>query len=162
MGDGAEHISEFSHPRNKQAEVFIHQLPSPVVEGCFQLHQFHTIPTIHHIHTHPSGLPCTWADHVYAARESPQVESNRCWQQEKLLRCIICSEMNWSLVGSGRRLHWSLQSLKALSHSCDSSCLALRRWWQWQKKKWLYTFCWPYLSCSSRCSQQNARDVVDA
>lgn len=85
---------------------------------------------ITHKHTCPpicsSGLSCTCAEHVHVARESPQVESHRCWQQEMSLRCSVCSKVNQSPPGSGRRPHWPVQRLKALSAFCDSSSLALR------------------------------------
>lgn len=137
LGVSVELISEFSYPTGKQAGLFIYQLPSPMVEDFFPIHQFHTIPTTHHTHIHtPQACPAHVLS-MFTQLEKPPSRESRCWQQEKPVRCSICTEVNWSLSGSDRRLHRPLQSLKALSDSCDSSCLALRHYWQQQKKKWL-------------------------
>lgn len=75
LGDSAEYISEFSDPRGKQAVAFLYPVRSPKAEGFSPIHQFHTISTAHHLHTYSSGLSCTCAEHVHAARESLQVGS---------------------------------------------------------------------------------------
>lgn len=58
LGVSVEHVSEFSYVRGDQAVLFIHQLPSPMVEGFFPIHQRHTIPTTYHTHTQtPQACP---------------------------------------------------------------------------------------------------------
>lgn len=63
---------EFSYLRGDQAVLFIHQLPSPMVEGFFPIHQRHTIPTTYHTHTDPSGLSYMHAEHLMQLEEAPK------------------------------------------------------------------------------------------
>lgn len=144
LGDGIEHNSGFSHPRGRQAGVFIHQIPSAMVEGCSQRHQFHTLLSPC---PHTSGLSCTWAEYVHAVRESVR-ESQ------------VLAAREASLWGTLSALKW-VRISQEVAGGCTNP---FRIWrpcqlpvipaaWSW------YT---DHLPCSSLCTQQNAGDTVRA